>query len=165
MPTPQEESLNLAHQALPFAVQMIGEHDGFLPYGYALMTDGGVQMFGGHTGAERVSSNKIANRIKGAFKAKASEGSVRATALAQDAVYTPPGGVKGNAIAIQISHAEHGYGVTYIWPYMKADGQVQLSTGFPQPSANDIFLASQQLSPAGLGIGRKNCEVVREEGA
>ena len=136
MPTPQEEALALAHKALPFAIEMINKQGGFLPYGVALMQDGKTEMFGG----QGSNSNEIVALIKGAFKAKAREGTVRATALALDSMYTPEGGVRGDAIAIQICHAEDGYGVTYIWPYVKVGGKAQLSTGLPQRSPNDIFV-------------------------
>jgi len=136
MPTPQEEALALAQKALPLAVDMIGKRGGFLPYGVVLMKDGQTEMFGG----DGSNSNEIMNLIKGAFKAKAREGNVRATALALDSMYTPEGGVKGDAIAIQICHAEDRYGVTYIWPYTKVDGKAELGTGFPQRSPNDIFV-------------------------
>jgi hypothetical protein len=157
MPTPQEEALDLAHKTLPFAIEMIDKQGGFLPYGNALMANGKIEMFGATNGVERPNPLDIAKLVKSGLAAKAREGTVKATAIAQDALYTPPGGVKGDAITIQVCHAQDGYAVTYVWPYSKAGDKVTLGTGMPQRCQNDIFVPSSTPPKAASaqGIGSK----------
>jgi hypothetical protein len=140
MSTPKDESLKLVYEALPFALKMLRENGGFHPYGWVMTAEQKFEIVGAYSGSDSPDPGELIAMLKGTFVDGARAGRFRATALVISSMFTPTGGVKTDAIALEICHAQEGYAVTYVFPYTtKPPGTVNLGTGVPMRSSNYVF--------------------------
>ena len=136
---PKSEVEDLMNASIGFAEKMLKEHGEFYPYGAAMTTDGEIVSVAADGGGEQPPSQEIIDLLKESFRAAATAGEYRATALIYDVrASTPPDGEVSDAIAVALDHRDD-YSVTVLFPYKIADGELVFGQIFAQAGANDVF--------------------------
>lgn len=136
----KEELENLMNATLPFAQQMLVEYGEFFPYGSVVTSKGEIVSIGASDGYEHPPSQKLIDLMTENFRAKAKTGEYRATAIAYDVRVTVPStGLKSDAIAIRLDHAE-GLSVVVFVPYTLGTGQkITYGETFAQKGDEKMF--------------------------
>ncbi|MBS1994653.1 MAG: hypothetical protein JSS86_00025 [Cyanobacteria bacterium SZAS LIN-2] len=139
VPDAKAESEMLMNAALPFAEKTLRAHGEFYPYAYTLSNDHSIAMVAGYDGREHPPSQDIIDLLKIGLRSDAAALKIRASAIIYDVrIRDPANGVKSDAIAVALDHADH-YSVVVIFPYTLMGGQLNLLAPFSQQGASDIF--------------------------
>jgi len=136
----QKQDFNqLLSSVLPFAEQMLRDHGGFLPYGWAINSDGKIAAVAGYTGVEQPKSEEIIDLLKATFHRQAQNGTIKACALAYDIRAIPPGQTqKTDAIAVNLDH-RGGMSIVAIYPYSIDNKKVIRGKSWATRGAGKIF--------------------------
>jgi hypothetical protein len=109
----------LLNALVPFAQQMLAEHQEFYPFAAALQTNGTIVHIGAHTGQEHPASANVMAMLITGLRDHAIQGKLQAAAICCDVKTIPPGkATKVDAINVQLEHASGESFDVYI-PYSK----------------------------------------------
>jgi hypothetical protein len=135
----QSECEQLMNSALPLAKQMLREHGEFFPFGMALNAKGQVVAVATGLEHEQPTSEDLIRQLKQIFRAQATAGEYRATALTFDArLRTPAKGMMVDAIAVALDHRDN-YSVVVFLPYRLEREKLTLGDMFAQEGAGEVF--------------------------
>src|SRR5262249_39288957 len=117
---PAREDLDkLLNALLPFAQQILEQHGEFYPFGAALDTVGGGQLFRGYKCPDGPSSPELIDLMLDGFRESARRGQYRATGLCADVrAPLPNTGKITDAIRVTLEHTD-GQAVHVFLPYSK----------------------------------------------
>lgn len=130
----------LLNAVLPFAQQMLAEHGEFYPIGSSMDMDGEISLAAVKSPSEQPASQEVIDALLERFRARASEGSIRACVVCYDGLVRPPGQAeKVDAICAWLEH-ESGEAVSVFLPYQKAGvGRVTYGEIFASALAAQVF--------------------------
>ncbi len=133
----------LADALIPFAEQMLREHQEFFPFGGSMTPNGEIVHEGSHTGSEQPPSQDLIDLLRKAHQKEASEKKIRACAIVYDIRTVPLGRTeKQDAIALAVDH-HGGYSAVIIFPYsFTADGELAIEAPFAIKGDREIFPAN-----------------------
>ncbi len=126
----KDDCNQLLNVALPFAEKMLREHGGFLHFGVQMLADGEISLVGADNGEDHSQPRNLASLLQNAFKVRADEGSLIATALVYNVrVALPEEGQMSDAIALNFDHRD-SYSIKVFFPYAIAHGEPKLREPF-----------------------------------
>ena len=97
---------------------MLTNYGGFLPFAWAMNSDGKNATVAGYTGVEQPKAQEIIDLLKGAFLRQEQDGTIKACALAYDIRAVPPGqSQETDAIAVNLDH-RGGMSIVAIYSYI-----------------------------------------------
>jgi hypothetical protein len=141
----KRELEQLLSSVMPFAQQMLTNYGEFIPYGWAMNSDGKIAAVGGYTGDEHPKSKEIIEFLQGAFHRQAQDGTIRACALVYDIRTIPPGQAqKTDALAVNLDH-RGGMSIVVIYPYSIENKKVTLGKSWAVKGEGKIFGGSSQV--------------------
>jgi hypothetical protein len=109
----------LLKTVLPFAEDQLRRHGEFQPFGATMSVDGTITHEMANTEDEQPKSAELVQILIEAFRMKADQGIVRATAICFDVCTVPPGQTeKTDAIRVGLDHRD-GKSVDVLLPYRK----------------------------------------------
>jgi hypothetical protein len=110
---------NLLNAIMPMVIQGLEKYGDFAPVGLAMKADGNITMVlaSSDKGPGPPTTSGLMDVINAGFTKEARSGRYRSTALAYEAMVTPPGNdQKVDAIAIALDHRD-GYSAVVYFPY------------------------------------------------
>jgi hypothetical protein len=133
---------------MPFAKQMLQQHQEFFPFGGRMAPDGTITHEGAYNGTEQPPSQELIDLLRQAHQKDARDQKLRACATIYDIRTVPPGRTeKQDAIAAAIDHVS-GYSVVVIFPYtIDAEKKLQVEAPFAVKGASEIFTRPQPSTP------------------
>jgi len=125
---------------LPFAKQMLQQHEEFYPFGGRMVLDGTISHVGATFGTEHPPSQPLIQLMQDAFRAEARATGLRTCGILYDIRTVPPNrSEKQDAIAAALDHAS-GYSVVVIFPYRFDESrQLQVEPPFAVEGEYSIF--------------------------
>lgn len=105
-----------------FAQQQLEKHDGFLPFGASIKSDGSLALGAGYVGEDSDDPNEILDLVFRGLRKQAKDGEIRSGGYCMDVRVVLPGQTeKVDAIQVCVEHVE-GHSIEVFIPYSKGDG-------------------------------------------
>jgi hypothetical protein len=138
--TPKDEAEAVMNAGMPFAQKMLTEHGEFYPFGFAMNTDGTVVAVAGTSPNEHPPSQQVIDNLAAAFRAGASKGQYKVTAVFFDVRVQQPGNSdKTDAVQVGVEHVS-GYCADVFFPYSRnANGGVTYGGVFAAKREGVVF--------------------------
>ncbi len=138
--TPKDEAEVVMNAGIPFAQKMLTEHAEFYPFGFAMTAMNKVVAVATSATTEHPASQQVIDDLTAAFRAGASSGEYKATAVFIDVRALPPGKTeKTDAVQVGLEHVS-GYCVDVFFPYSRdAKGKVTFGALFASKRAGVVF--------------------------
>ncbi|HSI12114.1 MAG TPA: hypothetical protein VK961_08725 [Chthoniobacter sp.] len=136
----KSDAQDLLDILLPFAKQMLQQHQEFFPFGGRMVPDGTIAYVGATDGTEHPSSQPLIQLMQGAFREEACTAALRTCGILYDVRIIPPGHTeKKDAIAAAFDHVS-GYSVVVFFPYyFDESAQLQVDSPFASEGEYSIF--------------------------
>ncbi|MGJ8697572.1 MAG: hypothetical protein ACSHYF_14740 [Verrucomicrobiaceae bacterium] len=138
--TAKQDAQKLVDEFMPFAKQMLGKHQEFLPYGGRMAIGGEIVHVGATTGEEISESHPLIHILREAHREQAQAGVIRASCTVYDIRTVPPNRTeKQDAIAFEVDHRDD-YSRVVIFPYAISDsGEIVTEAPFAVGGEAAIF--------------------------
>lgn len=115
----KEDLEKLLNVLFEFAMEMLGKHGEFFPFGAQMDLNGQVACVGGHTGVEQPAPQEIIALLIKGFGQAAQRDEIRAAGMCYDVRISPTGdGKKSDAVCAQLEHKDGEVRMIYL-PYKK----------------------------------------------